>query len=109
MSYIVIEWIAANLEEARIVAKEVISKKLAACINILPSVESYFSWEGQVTHSREVCVLIKTREQLWENIRDYICERASYTVPSLVSWKVLSGSSSYLHWVAQVTQVNDAT
>lgn len=107
MSYIVIEWIAANLEEARTVAGEIISKKLAACINILPSVESYFSWEGQITQANEVCVFIKTREELWENIRDYICEKASYTVPSLLSWKVLCGTSSYLHWVAQVTELND--
>lgn len=107
MSYIVIEWIAADLEEAREVAREIISNKLAACINILPAVESYFSWKRQITQANEVCVFIKTREELWENIRDYICEKASYTVPSLLSWKVLFGERSYLHWVAQVTELND--
>lgn len=107
MSYIVIEWIAADLEEARRVSREIISNQLAACINILPAVESYFSWEGQITQSNEVCVFIKTREELWENIRDYICEKASYTVPSLLSWRVLSGANSYLHWIADVTTVKD--
>lgn len=107
MSYIVIEWIAADLEEARRLSREIISNQLAACINILPAVESYFSWEGQITQSNEVCVFIKTREELWKNIRDYICEKASYTVPSLLSWRVLFGANSYLDWIAEVTTVKD--
>lgn len=107
MSYIVIEWIAANLEEARAVTQALIASQLAACINILPGVESYFSWEGKLTRADEVCVFIKTREELWENIRDFICKKSSYSVPSLLSWRVLFGTDSYLDWIDQTTQLSD--
>ncbi len=107
MSYIVIEWIAADVEEARAVAKAIIASQLAACINILPSIESYFSWEGKLTRADEVCVFIKTREELWENIRDFICKKSSYSVPSLLSWRVLLGTDSYLSWIDQTTQLSD--
>lgn len=107
MSYIVIEWIAVDLEEAKAVAKAIIASQLAACINILPGIESYFSWEGKLTRADEVCVFIKTREELWENIRDFICKRSSYSVPSLLGWRVLFGTDSYLDWIDQTTQLSD--
>jgi periplasmic divalent cation tolerance protein len=91
---------ASSREEADMIASELVSRRLAACVNILGPVASVFRWQGAVEHSEEFLLLIKSTESLVSPIEEAIRELHSYQVPELISFTVESGLDSYLDWIA---------
>jgi periplasmic divalent cation tolerance protein len=91
---------ASSREEANTIASELVSRRLAACVNILGPVASIYRWQGEVEHSEEFLLLIKSTESLLIPIQDAIRELHSYQVPELISFTVESGLESYLAWIA---------
>lgn len=92
---------AGSEEEARKIAHHLVEQRLAACVNIVPRIESVYRWEGKVESNREYLLLIKTSSALFPEVRDAILELHSYELPECVEIAVEDGSSEYLQWVEE--------
>jgi len=90
-----------SLEEARHIARAVIERRLAACVNIVPQVESIFRWKGEVETSNESLLVIKTTAGVFEKLRAALKELHSYEVPECIELTVTDGSESYLDWIGE--------
>ncbi len=98
---------ASHLEEAKKLAKICLNKKLAACVNIFPSVLSFYSWKGEEREDAEVILIIKTREDLFEDLCSLIKENHSYDCPCLVFLPFSNGTRDFLSWMD--SQLKDKT
>lgn len=88
-----------NLSEAEILAKSIITKKLAACVQILPQVKSFYHWENAVQVDSEYLLLIKTLESKYQKLEKFIDENHSYTTPEIVAIKSEEVAEGYLAWM----------
>lgn len=95
---------AGSEEEARKIAHHLVEQRLAACVNIVPRIESVYRWEGKVESNREYLLLIKTSSTMFPQVRDAIRELHSYQLPECVEIAVEDGSSEYLQWVGESLQ-----
>jgi periplasmic divalent cation tolerance protein len=86
-------------KEARKIAKTLVEGRLAACVNIIPRVNSFFYWEGKLCVEREAMILIKTTSKKSKIIMNKIKEVHSYEVPEIVFLEVDGGEKKYLEWV----------
>ncbi|MGD0627156.1 MAG: divalent-cation tolerance protein CutA [Thermodesulfobacteriota bacterium] len=86
-------------KEARKIAKTLVEGRLAACVNIIPRVNSFFYWEGKLCVEREAMILIKTTSKKSKVIMNKIKEVHSYEVPEIVFLEVDGGEKKYLEWV----------
>ena len=92
---------AGSEEEARKIARHLIERKLAACVNIVPQIESIYRWQGKVEEARECLLLIKTTAERFPEVRDALHELHSYDLPECVAITVEDGSSGYLNWFGE--------
>ena len=92
---------AGSEDEARKIAHHLVEQRLAACVNIIPRIESVYRWEGKVESNREYLLLIKTSSTMFPEVRDAILELHSYELPECVEIAVEDGSSEYLQWVEE--------
>ena len=90
-----------SLEEARHIARAVIERRLAACVNIVPQVESIYRWKGEIETSNESLLMIKTTAGVFEKLRAALKELHSYEVPECIELTVTDGSESYLDWIGE--------
>jgi periplasmic divalent cation tolerance protein len=88
-------------EEARKIAHALVEQRMAACVNILPHLQSIYRWQGKVETANEWLLLIKTEARLFERVRDAINELHSYDLPECVMLEVTAGSHAYLNWIAE--------
>lgn len=105
-SMVLILWTAATLEEAHRICHELVEKKLVACANIIPHVESIYLWEDKVESGNESKVFLKTIDSHFELVRDYIKEHCSYDVPEVSKILIDSGNPDYFRWVESTLSKN---
>jgi periplasmic divalent cation tolerance protein len=91
---------AGSEDEARKIARHLVEQKLAACVNIVPQIESVYRWQDKVESARESLLLIKTTAEGFAAVRDAIRELHSYELPECVAIAVEDGSAEYLEWLA---------
>jgi periplasmic divalent cation tolerance protein len=94
---------AGSQEEALKVAHALVEGRLAACVNIVPQVESIYRWQDNVETAKEWLLLIKTEVGLFGRVRDALKELHSYDLPECVMLEVEAGSQEYLDWIAENT------
>jgi periplasmic divalent cation tolerance protein len=85
------------------VADTLVREQLAACVNLLPPMESIYRWEGQISRDVERQVIIKTRRGHIEAIKARLRALHPYEVPELLVLPIVDGSSAYLDWIASST------
>ena len=93
---------ASSQAEGEKIAKFVISKRLAACVNIVPRVTSIFEWEGKMEKEEEVLLMIKSPTRLISQLTNAVKEVHSYDVPEVIALDVKGGSSEYINWVGEM-------
>jgi periplasmic divalent cation tolerance protein len=90
---------AGSEEEARKIARALVDRRLAACVNIVPQIESIYRWQGKIDENREWLLLIKTGAELFPAVRDAIRELHSYDLPECIAINIADGSTEYLKWL----------
>lgn len=96
---ILILWTCPTLEEARQVCYELVEKKLVACANIFPHIESIFAWDDSIESSNEVKVIFKTLHSQFSKVSDYIKEHCSYDVPEISEIAIDTANPDYVQWL----------
>jgi len=91
---------AGSEEEARKIAHALVDRQLAACVNIVPQIESVYRWQGKVESAREWLLLIKTSAEKFSAVRDALCELHSYDLPECIAIAIEDGNPDYLQWIA---------
>ena len=89
-----------SLDEGRSIAQALVDRQLAACVNIVPQVESIYRWKGEVETSSECLLLVKTTAAAFERLRETLGKLHSYDVPECIELTVDDGNEAYLDWVA---------
>lgn len=96
---------APDRETARQISRAVVENRAAACVNILPAVESIYRWEGEVQTEQEILLLIKTRISLIDGtLIPLIKEHHPYQVPEIIALPITRGSADYLDWILDSTE-----
>lgn len=90
-------------ETANAIALAVVEERLAACVNILPRVQSIYRWQGSVESAAEIPLLIKTSSRHYPALEARITALHPYDVPEIIALPVVRGLPAYLNWVAAET------
>ena len=93
-----------SLEEARTIAKHLVTTRLVACAQILPAVEALYWWKDEVVLDSEVVLLCKTTQDRTEEAISEIVKLHSYELPEVIAFSVDSGFSAYLDYIGEETQ-----
>ncbi len=94
---------APKREEAGKIAEELIGAGLAACVNIIPSIISFYRWKNEVCRDEECLLVVKSRWELFDRMKEKIVEVHSYEVPEIVSFSIEKGLPDYLDWITETT------
>ncbi|EOA27976.1 hypothetical protein CARUB_v10024149mg [Capsella rubella] len=93
-----------NREAGKKLANSIVQEKLAACVNIVPGVESVYEWEGKVQSDSEELLIIKTRQSLLESLTEHVKANHEYDVPEVIALPITGGSDKYLEWLKNSTR-----
>lgn len=104
MEFIVVYCTVPNKREGKEIAKALVEHKLAACVNIIDKMVSIFSWDGKFCEEKEALLMIKTKKELFENVKLVIQKLHSYTVPEIISLPIAQADETYLKWIEHETR-----
>jgi periplasmic divalent cation tolerance protein len=96
---IVILCTCADADEAGRLARSLVEARLAACVNVIPQVRSYYRWKGAMESSEEYLLAIKSSRQLFDALQAHIAKLHSYEVPEILALPVVAGSEDYMNWL----------
>ena len=88
-------------EEARKIGKELVATRLAACVNILDQMNSFYLWDGEIQDDTEVVMIAKTTEDRVPDLIEKVKSLHSYDCPCMVSLPVTGGHQPFLEWIAE--------
>lgn len=97
--YIVIFITTSGTEEAQKIAQSLLKGRRAACVNIIPEVDSRFWWEDRLDSARESLLVIKTRASLLPEIVESVRKMHSNSVPEIIALPIIGGNQDYLDWI----------
>ena len=84
---------------ARALARALVDRELAACVNIIPGARSIYRWHGKMEEAEEWMLVIKSRRDLFGALKDALAAQHSYEVPEAIALPIVDGSEAYLAWL----------
>ena len=87
-------------EQAYLIAREIVARRQAACVNVVPGIRSIYRWKGKICKDGELLLIIKTLEGEFEAVAATIRELHSYELPEILSFSVSHGERRFLEWIA---------
>lgn len=87
-----------SLKEARKLARAVLEAKLAACVNIVPRVESHFWWQGKIDKAAEFLLVMKTAQHNFRALTKVVRKTHSYDTPEIVAIPAVAVENQYKEW-----------
>ncbi|MFA5084903.1 MAG: divalent-cation tolerance protein CutA [Candidatus Omnitrophota bacterium] len=100
-NHILIVVTCASKKEARDISGRLLAKRLVACANILPKIESKFWWKGKLDSAAEFTVMMKTVTSNFKKIESEIKRVHSYEIPEIIAVPIVAGSGDYLDWISR--------
>lgn len=95
---------AGNMENAENIARTLVEERLAACVNIVPRIRSFYHWEGKIVDDEELLLLIKSRSELFDELREKVLDLHAYELPEVVAVTISQGHQTYLDWIEGETR-----
>lgn len=90
-------------DEAETMARALVEERLAACVNVVPKLRSFYWWEGKVQEDDEAMLLIKTTEARFDALMEYVREEHPYELPEALALAIEDGNPDYIQWVKAET------
>ena len=104
METVRVVFISVPREEANKMARALVEKRLAACVNIVPKIESFYWWDESVLKDEEALLIAKTTQQRFDALRAWVVENHPYDLPEIISLPLSDGLSDYIEWVKKETE-----
>ncbi|MEK7850734.1 MAG: divalent-cation tolerance protein CutA [Deltaproteobacteria bacterium] len=101
--HIVVLITVSSPEEGEKIAKALLEKRVAACVNIIPGIRSIYRWQGKICDDRELLLMAKTTGVLFERVEKEVKSLHSYKVPEIIALPIIEGSDDYLSWIDENT------
>jgi len=101
--YTVLISTAANKNDAKEIAKELLGQELIACAQVF-KIDSLYTWKGEMAEEEEFLILLKTKKSHYEAIEETIKKVHKYETPELIELDITSGLPAYLAWMDEVTR-----
>lgn len=105
---IVVLMTAANVAEAARLAELLVGAQLAACVQILPPIDSVYRWKGTIQHQTEVLLIAKTARAKFEEVEREVRALHSYEMPEIIALPITAGSGPYLKWLSASLDPQDS-
>ncbi|MGQ9598585.1 MAG: divalent-cation tolerance protein CutA [Anaerolineae bacterium] len=99
--FVIVFMTAGSQEEAERIAQSLVTELLAACVNVIPNVISFYRWEGQMQRDQEYLLIAKSRKDVLNDLVCRVQSLHSYAVPEIVALPLIGGSEDYLNWIDQ--------
>ena len=99
MSAIVMVTTVGDEDEGNEIARELIIRRHAACVNMLPGVKSFYRWKGKICRDGEYLLIIKTLASEYEAVAAAIKELHSYELPEILAFDICQGDQDFLDWI----------
>jgi len=103
-AYLVVFVTTSSYEEARKIADALVEQRKAACVNIVPKVNSLFRWKGKIEEAEESLLVVKTRAKLFPDVVSTVKGIHSYEVPEIIALPIVEGNPDYLKWIDEETE-----
>jgi periplasmic divalent cation tolerance protein len=88
-------------DDAERIGEGLVVERLAACCNVVPTVASFYYWEGQLRRDHEALLIVKTLESLAPAVQEYVTGHHPYELPEIIQVPIEGGSSAYLNWLEE--------
>jgi periplasmic divalent cation tolerance protein len=89
----------ANEEQAQALARVLVESRLAACVNVVSGVQSFYRWKGKVEQDAEFLLIVKTRRDMASKLKQILLKQHPYDVPEFLVLPIEDGSTDYLKWI----------
>ncbi|HEY1203614.1 MAG: divalent-cation tolerance protein CutA [Bryobacteraceae bacterium] len=89
----------SSVEEGRKIARALVERRLAACVNVVTGIESVYRWKGAVEEASECLLLAKTTRGRFDPLQSAVRELHSYELPEVVALPIVDGVEAYLSWI----------
>lgn len=99
--FVIIFVTSSSSEEAGRITSSLLKKRLIACSNTIPRIESRFWWKGKIDKAKEVLILMKARDRDFPKIEKEVKRLHSYEVPEIIAVPIIAGSKEYLGWIEE--------
>jgi periplasmic divalent cation tolerance protein len=97
--YIVVLATVSSAGEGDKIARALVEERLAACVNRIKAIDSTYRWQGRVERAEEDLLIIKSRGDLFDRLKQRIEQLHSYSVPEIIALPIVAGSENYLRWL----------
>jgi periplasmic divalent cation tolerance protein len=88
-----------DIDQARQIGKTLVEEHVAACVNILPGMQSIYRWQDAVEEAAETVLIAKTTEEQIPHLQQRVCELHSYECPCIIALPIVAGFPPYLEWI----------
>ena len=92
---------SGSLPECEKIATALVEKRLAACVNVVPNIRSFYRWEGKIQDDQEFLMIVKTFRGRFSELRAEVERLHSYQVPEIICLPIVEGAAAYLQWVEE--------
>jgi periplasmic divalent cation tolerance protein len=90
-----------SVRECKKIARHLLDKRLIACANVIPSIQSLYNWKGKVADEKECLMLLKSSRDLFAALQSEVEKLHSYSVPEVIALPIIDGAPNYLNWIGE--------